>query len=113
MLVMADGSLKHPLDSYPELLFRDGDSGSALVGISKTSALISSNKLSGVVSRAKGPAYASVEEGTIHTLLAKFSRDGLVFRVDVARSRGKVSADARVRSSPTTTSPRDTQSRSG
>src|SRR5271156_1052024 len=90
MLVMADGSLKHPLDSYPDLLFRDGDSGSSLVGISKTSALISSNKLSGVVFRAKMPSYASVEEGLIHTLLAKFSRDGLVFRVDVARSRGKV-----------------------
>jgi hypothetical protein len=90
MLVMADGSLKHPLDSYPELLFRDGDSGSSLIGISKTSALISSNKLSGVVSRAKSPAFAVVEEGLIHTLLAKFSRDGLVFRVDVARSRGKV-----------------------
>jgi hypothetical protein len=90
MLVMADGSLKHPLDSYPDLLFRNGDSGSSLIGISKTSALISSNKLSGVVSRAKVPSYASVEEGLIDTLLAKFSRDGLVFRVDVARSRGKV-----------------------
>jgi hypothetical protein len=90
MVVMADGSLKHPLDSYPELLFREGDSGSALVGVSKTSALISSNRLSGVVSRAKGPAFAPVEEGVVDTLLAKFSRDGLVFRVDVARSRGKV-----------------------
>jgi hypothetical protein len=90
MVVMADGSLKHPLDSYPELLFKEGDSGSSLIGISKTSAMVSSNKLSGVVSRAKGPSYASVEEGTIHTLLAKFARDGIVFRVDVARSRGRV-----------------------
>jgi hypothetical protein len=90
MVVVADGSLKHPLDSFPDLLFRDGDSGSSLIGISKTSALISSNKLSGVVSRAKGPSYAHVEEGLIHTLLAKFAKDGLVFRVDVARSRGRV-----------------------
>jgi len=90
MLVLADGSLKHPLDSYPEHLFRDGDSGSSLIGISKTSALISSNKLSGAVSRANGPAFAPVEEGVIQTVLAKFSRDGLVFRVDLARSRGKV-----------------------
>ncbi len=90
MVVVADGSLKHPLDSYPDLLFRDGESGSALIGISKTSALISSNKLSGVVSRAKGPAYAPVEDGAVHTLLAKFAKDGLVFRVDVARSRGRV-----------------------
>ncbi len=96
MLVMADGSLKHPLDSYPESLFSDGDSGSSLVGFSKSSALISSNKLSAVVSRAVGPAYSTVEDGTIHTLLAKFSRDGLVFRVDLARSRGTVSADARL-----------------
>lgn len=90
MVVIADGSLKHPLESSPDLLFRDGPSGSRLVGVSKTSALISSNKLSGVVSRATGPAYASVEDGLVHTLLAKFSRDGLVFRVDLARCRGRV-----------------------
>lgn len=90
MVVMADGSLKHPLDSYPDLLFRGGESGSSLVGISKTSALISSNKLSGVVSRTKSPCYAPVEEGLIETMLAKFSKDGLVFRVDVARSPGRV-----------------------
>ena len=90
MVVVADGSLKHPLESSPDLLFRDGESGSALVGVSKTSSLISSNKLSGVVSRATGPAYASVEEGLVHTLLAKFSKDGLVFRVDLARCRARV-----------------------
>lgn len=90
MVVMADGSLKHPLDSYPELLFRDGESGSSLVGISKTSALISSNKLAAVVSKAQGPSYALVEDGLIHTLLAKFAKDGLVFRVDLARAHGRV-----------------------
>jgi hypothetical protein len=52
--------------------------------------MISANRLSALVSRAKGPAYSTVEDGTIHTLLAKFSRDGLVFRLDLARSRGRI-----------------------
>jgi len=90
MLVMADGSLKHPLDSYPESLFRDDGSESSLIGFSKSSAIISSNRLSAVVSRAAGPAYSTVEDAPIHTLLAKFSRDGLVFRLDLARSRGRI-----------------------
>ncbi len=90
MLVMADGSLKHPLDTYPESLFRDDDSGSSLIGFSKSSAMISANRLSALVSRAEGPAYSTVEDGPIHTLLAKFSRDGLVFRLDLARSRGRI-----------------------
>jgi hypothetical protein len=90
MLVMADGSLKHPLDSYPEALFRDDPTGSQLVGFSKSSAMVSSNALSATVSRAPGPAYSSVEDGPIHTLMAKFSRDGLVFRLDLARSRGRI-----------------------
>jgi hypothetical protein len=90
MLVMADGSLKHPLDSYPESLFRSDDSGSSLVGFSKSSAMISSNRLSAVVSRTAGPSYSTVEDAPIHTLLAKFSRDGLVFRLDLARSRGRI-----------------------
>jgi hypothetical protein len=90
MLVIADGMLKHPLDSYPEQFFREGGSGSSLVGISKTSALISSNRLSAVVSRSRVPAYAMVEDGLVQTLLAKFAKDGLVFRVDLARSKGKV-----------------------
>ncbi|MGA2664642.1 MAG: hypothetical protein ABSF83_06845 [Nitrososphaerales archaeon] len=89
MVVLADGSLKHPLDSYPETLFRaEGTTpSSALVGISKSSAMISANRLSALISRAPVPAYSMVEEGLIHTLLAKFSRDGLVFRLDVARGR--------------------------
>jgi len=90
MLVMADGSLKHPLDSYPDSLFRDDGSGSSLVGFSKSSAMISSNRLSAIVSRARGPAYATVEDAPVHTLLAKFSRDGLVFRLDLARCQGRV-----------------------
>jgi hypothetical protein len=90
MLVMADGSLKHPLDSYPESLFRDDGSGSSLVGFSKSSAMISSNRLSALVSRAGGPAYVNVDEGPVHTLLAKFARDGLVFRLDLARCGGRI-----------------------
>ncbi len=90
MIVMADGSLKHPLDSYPELLFRDGESGSSLVGVSKTSAMVSSNRLAAVVSKAVGPSYSPVEDGIVQTLLAKFAKDGLVFRVDLARAHGRV-----------------------
>jgi hypothetical protein len=90
MLVMADGSLKHPLDNYPDSLFRDDGSGSSLVGFSKSSAMISSNRLTGLVSRAGGPAYVPVDDGPVQTLLAKFGRDGLVFRLDLARCRGRI-----------------------
>lgn len=90
MVVVADGSLKHPLDTFPESLLGRGLSGSPLVGFSKTSAMISSNRLSALVSRAPGPAYSAVVDGLVPTLLAKFSRDGLVFRLDVARAAGCV-----------------------
>jgi hypothetical protein len=89
-MVVADGSLKHPLDTFPESLLRREGSGSPLVGFSKTSAMISSNRLSGLVSRAPGPAYCPVADGPVPTLLAKFSRDGLVFRLDLARTAGRV-----------------------
>jgi hypothetical protein len=90
MVVMADGSLKHPLDSYPESFFVDDDSGSCLIGFSKSSAMVSSNKLSALVSRSAGPSYSLVEEGPVQTIIAKFAKDGLVFRLDVARGRGRL-----------------------
>jgi hypothetical protein len=90
MVVVADGSLKHPLDTFPDSLLRRDASGSPLVGFSKTSAMISSNRLSGLVSRAPGPAFSGVADGPVPTVLAKFSRDGLVFRLDLARAAGRV-----------------------
>ena len=92
MVVMADGSLKHPLDSYPESFFREDDSGSCVAGLSKSSALVASSRLTGLVSRSPAPAYSLVEDGPVQTVLAKFAGDGLVFRVDVARARGRLPA---------------------
>jgi hypothetical protein len=90
MVVMADGSLKHPLDTYPESFFTEDGSGSCLVGFSKSSALISSNRLSALVSRSRGAAYSVVEDGPVQTIIAKFASDGLVFRLDVARGSGRL-----------------------
>ncbi|MDA4122140.1 MAG: hypothetical protein OK456_03035 [Thaumarchaeota archaeon] len=90
MIVMADGSLKHPLDSYPDSFFTEDATGSSLIGFSKSSAMISTNKLSALVSRSGGAAYSVVEDGPVQTIIAKFARDGLVFRLDVARGHGRL-----------------------
>ena len=82
-IVMADGSLKHPFDLYP--VDQGSDEGACLVGFSKSSSLVASNRLTGTVTKAPGPAYCASREGLIQTVVAKFSRDGLVFRLDVAR----------------------------
>jgi len=83
-IVMADGSLKHPFELYPPDIVR-GASDACLVGFSKSSNLVASSRLTGTVTRAPGPAYCASHEGLIQTVVAKFSRDGLVFRLDVAR----------------------------
>jgi len=83
-IVMADGSLKHPFDLYPVELAQS-DTDACLVGFSKSSSLVASSRLTGTVSKAAGPAYCSSREGPIQTIVAKFSNDGLVFRLDVAR----------------------------
>jgi hypothetical protein len=82
-IVMADGSLKHPFDLYP-VQFAQSDSGACLVGFSKSSSLVASSRLTGTVSKALGPAYCASQEGIVQTIVAKFSNDGLVFRLDVA-----------------------------
>ena len=82
-VVMADGSLKHPFDLYP--VHAASSDSSCLVGFSKSSSLVASSRLTGTVSKAPGPAYCSSREGPIQTVVAKFSGDGLVFRLDVAR----------------------------
>ena len=83
-IVMADGSLKHPFELYPVETTR-ADSNACLVGFSKSSGLVASSRLTGTVSKALGPAYCAAQEGPVQTVVAKFSNDGLVFRLDVAR----------------------------
>ena len=83
-IAMADGSLKHPFELYPPE-FKSGGSGACLVGFSKSSALVASSRLTGTVSKATGPSYCASSEGLVQTIVAKFSADGLVFRLDVAR----------------------------
>ncbi len=81
MVVMADGSLKHPAS----LLSARLPSGrSRLVGFSKSSSLIFSEDAVCVLSRCAKPSFYPVEDGAVRTFLAKFSADGLVFRLDVS-----------------------------
>lgn len=88
MIVMADGSLKHPFGQFSGSL--PSARGNCLVGFSKSSNLIVSERAAGSLSRAKGPAYHEVERGTVSTVLAKFAPDGLVFRLDLADTREPV-----------------------
>ncbi len=80
LVVMADGSLKHPMSR----IGRAVPGGKSLVGFSKSSSLIFSEGAVSSLTRAKSPSYHLLEEGSVVTLLAKFSADGLVFRLDVA-----------------------------
>jgi len=88
-IVMADGSLKHPFELYPVETTKS-DSDACLVGFSKSSSLVASSRLTGTVSKALGPAYCASQEGLVQTIVAKFSNDGLVFRLDVARPVGQL-----------------------
>jgi hypothetical protein len=83
-IVMADGSIRHPMNQLTSsLLHRRGDGGS-VVGFSKSSNLILSEDLAGGLSNAKGPSYHLLTGGRVTTVLAKFTPDGLVFRLDIA-----------------------------
>jgi hypothetical protein len=85
-IVMADGSLKHPMGQFTRSLPRSGNSGSCLVGFSKSSNLIFSESVVSALSRSQIAAYHSLGDGPVKTVLAKFTPDGLVFRLDVAQS---------------------------
>jgi hypothetical protein len=85
-IVMADGSLKHPLGQMAGGEGILGTGKNILVGFSKSSNLIFSEGAVAAVSRSAGASYASVDEGQVKTVLAKFTSDGLVFRLDLARS---------------------------
>jgi hypothetical protein len=85
-VVMADGSLKHPMGQFAGSLPKPGNSGSCLVGFSKSSSLIFSESAVSALSRSEVAAYHSIDDGPVKTVLAKFTPDGLVFRLDVAQS---------------------------
>jgi len=84
VFVMVDGSLKHPLGSFTQQPYSRRNPSTCLVGFSKSSSLIFSEAAAGAVSRAENPAYFTLEEGPVSTVLAKFSPDGLVFRLDLS-----------------------------
>jgi hypothetical protein len=86
MVVMADGSLKHPFGQFSGSLPVVRNGVGCLVGLSKWSNLIFSEGTMGSLTKAQGPVYHVVENGLVKTLLAKFSTDGLVFRLDIAGS---------------------------
>jgi len=85
-IVMADGSLKHPMGQFSGSAHRRPDSGISLVGFSKSSNLLLSEAMVAVLSAAKGPSYYTLDEGPVSTVLAKLSIDGLVFRLDISGS---------------------------
>lgn len=84
LIVMADGSLKHPLGQFSGSTPGLPRSRSCMVGFSKSSNLIFSEDAVSAVSRTTTPSYYKVEDGPIKTVLAKFTADGLVFRLDVS-----------------------------
>jgi len=85
-IVMADGSLKHPLGQFSGVGLRRLGEGKCLVGFSKSSNLMLSEAMVSALSRARGPSFCSLDEGPVSTVLAKFTQDGLVFRLDLAGS---------------------------
>lgn len=89
MIVVADGSLKHPLGQHPSASVA-ASAGNCLVGFSKSSNLIISEGAVASLSRADGAAYHLLDSGPVKTVLAKFTPDGLVFRLDLAGLREPV-----------------------
>ena len=87
MIVMADGSLKHPAASVGEFGSPPSASCSTLVGFSKSSSLVSSGGVANALAQARSASFGTVEGGNVTTLLAKFSPDGLVFRLDIKSVR--------------------------
>jgi hypothetical protein len=82
-VVMADGSLKHPMGQFGGASARGGR-GRSLVGFSKSSSLILSEGAMAALSAAPLPSYHVIEGGPCSTVLAKFTPGGLVFRLDIS-----------------------------
>ncbi len=85
LIVMTDGSLKHPMSQFSSHTPGKRNSGSCLVGFSKSSNLIFSERATSAVSKTPHPSYFALAEGPVMTVLAKFATDGLVFRLDLAQ----------------------------
>ncbi len=84
MLVMSDGSLRHPMGLLAARLRKPSCAGTRLIGFSKSSSLIFSEEAVAVLSKRAAPSYYTVDDGPLRTVLAKFSADGLVFRLDIS-----------------------------
>lgn len=84
LVVMVDGSLKHPLGLFSLLVAEKNNTESCLVGFSKSSNMILSERATSAVSKTRGASYFMVRDGPVKTVLAKFTNDGLVFRLDLA-----------------------------
>lgn len=85
MIVMADGSLKHPFGQFSGSL--PLAQRGCLVGFSKSSNLISLEREVSSLSASHLPSYFTIGEGDVKTVLAKFSGNGLVFRLDIANTQ--------------------------
>jgi len=83
-MIMADGSLKHPLGQLMSTVLRRQGRGRCIVGFSKSSNLIMSEGAVSALSAAKIPSFCPIAGGDVTTLLAKFAPDGLVFRLDLS-----------------------------
>jgi hypothetical protein len=82
-ILMADGSLRHPMGH--RLSLSRGRLGKiTLVGFSKSSNLIFSEDEMAALTKARVPSYCEVSDGQVSTVLAKFTPDGLVFRLDLS-----------------------------
>jgi len=90
VVVMADGSLKHPFGQFSGSLPSPRVRNNGLIGFSKSSNLIFSEGAVGSLSRARGAVYHILDQGPVSTLLAKFCTDGLVFRLDLLNTREEV-----------------------
>jgi len=83
-IIMADGSLKHPQGQLATTLLRRHWAGRSIVGFSKSSNLIMSEGAVSALSTAREPSFCLLNSGEVTTVLAKFTVDGLVFRLDLA-----------------------------
>ncbi len=84
IVVMADGALNHPFGQFSGSLPSSRARRNCLIGFSKYSNLVFTEGAMGSLTKAKGAAYHIVDEGPVKTVLAKFSGDGFVFRLDLA-----------------------------
>jgi hypothetical protein len=83
-IIMADGSLKHPLGQLSPPTVGRSVSSRCLVGFSKSTNLLVSEEMVSALSHARGPSYCAMDRGAVSTVMAKFTPDGLVFRLDLA-----------------------------